>query len=150
MGTGLVDEQDFRDLIEKRAQTLLGLLHYLAVSDRTKGFLTRPLLGELLSQAMQLEELLDTYDAAKNCRWCNLRSVTAAVKLFSDVSYELLHIRHRVPNYRLLSVEQDFLAATDKTLEYTGDILVGAAKAMLVKAREAGLKIPSTHNREDS
>jgi hypothetical protein len=89
-----------------------------------------------------LEEFLDTYDAGKCCNWCSLRSVTAAIKLFSDVSYELLHIRHRVPTYRLMPVERDFDAATTETLEFASLVLAHAAKEMLNQAHELGLKIP--------
>ena len=98
MDADLVHEQTIRELIEKRAQTLLALTDYLAHSPVTRAALTRPLLADMLSHSMQLEELLDTYGAAKSCNWCTLRSVTAAIKLFSDVSYELLHIRHRLPD----------------------------------------------------
>ena len=140
---GLVDEEAFRALIQKRAQSLLALTSYLSRYERPTACFTRPLLGELLSQAMQLEELLDTYDAGKNCRWCVLRRLTATIKLFSDVSYELLHIRHRVPSYRLLPVDRDFVAATDGALEFTGGVLVRAAREMLSRAAELQLTVPS-------
>jgi hypothetical protein len=93
-----------------------------------------------------MEELLDTYDAGKCCRWCNLRSLTAAIKLFSDVGYELLHIRQRLPSYRLMPVVKDFAAATDETLKSTSGILHGAAGEMIAKARELHLKIPSSES----
>jgi hypothetical protein len=143
MDTEVVVEQEVRELIEKRAQTLLALADYLANCPGPREALTRPLVGDLLSHSMQLEELLDTYDAGKSCNWCSLRSVTAAIKLFSDVSYELLHIRQRVPTYHLMPVERDFVAATNETLEFTSLILARAAKEMLNQARELGLKIPS-------
>jgi len=142
MDADLVQEQDIRELIEKRAQTLLTLADYLAHCPAPREALTRPLVGDLLSHSMQLEETLDTYDAGKSCNWCSLRSVTAAIKLFSDVSYELLHIRHRVPTYHLMPVERDFVAATNETLEFTSLVLAQAAKEMLNQARELGLKIP--------
>src|SRR5512143_3797932 len=104
MSTDWVNEDEFRSLVEKRAQPLLSLVSYLSQCNPADDCLTRPLAGELLSQAMQLEEFLDTYDAGKCCTWCNLRSLTAAFKLFADVGYELLHIRHRLPTYRLIPV----------------------------------------------
>ena len=101
MDSNLVNEQEIRELIEKRARTLLTLAGYLAECPAPREALTRPLVGDLLSHSWQLEEILDTYDAGKSCNWCNLRSVTAAIKLFSDVGYELLHILSRVPTYHL-------------------------------------------------
>ncbi len=91
---------------------------------------------------MQLEELLDAYDARNNCRWCLFRSLIAAIKLFSDVSYELLHIQHALPAYRLLPIEHDFAKATQETLEFTGGVLMRAASQTLAIAGEIGLPVP--------
>jgi hypothetical protein len=141
---GPVNEDTLRTLIERRAKTLLALSAYLSECEQPTSSLTRPLAGEFLSQAMQMEELLDTYDAGKNCKWCNLRSLTAAIKSFADISYELLHIRHRLPNYKLMPVAQDFAAATDATLEFACGVLVRSATELLAKARQLGLEIPSS------
>jgi len=142
MHTGLVDEQKFAELIELRAAQLLGLLNYVADCAAPKEALTRPLLGELLSQAVQLEEILDSYDAGKNCKWCTFRSLTAAIKSFSDISYELIHIRNRTSHYRLLPVDRDFAAATEQTLAFTGDILARVARETVAKAHALNLKVP--------
>ncbi len=146
MDIEVVVEQEVRELIEKRAQMLLALADHLANCPVPREALTRPLVGDLLSHSMQLEELLDTYDAGKSCNWCSLRSVTAAIKLFSDVSYELLHIGQRMPTYHLMPVERDFVAATNETLEFTSLILARAAQEMVNQARELGLKIPPGSN----
>ena len=142
MGPVKISGKDFQELIAKRAQMLLGLADYLSQCQSRSEILTRPFLGELLSQSIQLEELLDAYDARNNCRWCSFRSLTAAIKLFSDVSYELLHIQHALPAYRLLPIEQDFVKATEDTLEFTSDVLLRAAKQLLVKADQLGLSVP--------
>src|SRR5512137_929113 len=134
MVTGRVNEDDFRALVDRRAQPLLALVNYLSQCPQLDDSFTRPLAGELLSQAMQLEEFLDTYDAGKCCMWCNLRSLTAAFKLFADVSYELLHIRHRLPTYRLMPVAKDFAAATDQTLKFINSVLLTTAREMVAKA----------------
>ena len=142
MHIGLVDEHEFAKLIETRARKLLGLLNFLAGCEDAKEALTRPLLGELLSQAVQLEEILDSYDAGKNCTWCRLRSLTAAIKAFSDTSYELIHIRNRISSYRLLPVDRDFFAATEQTLTFTADILLRVAREMVAKAQALNLDVP--------
>jgi hypothetical protein len=149
MVTGRVNENDFRDLVERRAQPLLALVSYLSRCNPSDDFLTRPLAGELLSQAMQLEEFLDTYDAGKCCMWCNLRSLTAGFKLFSEVGYELLHIRHRVPTYGLMPAPKDFAAATEETLKFINSVLLGAAGEMVAKARELNLAVPSGEGIEE-
>ena len=148
MGVVGIGEKDFQELIARRAQRLLALASYLSACESSKGVLTRPFLGELLSQSTQVEELLDAYGARTNCRWCAFRSLTAAMKLFSDLSYELLHIQHVLPAYRLLPIEGDFVKATEETLVFTGDVLLRAAQQMLILAGQLGLPAPSG-NMED-
>lgn len=145
-----IADKDFQELIRKRAQTLLGLARYLSQCKSRDEVLVRPFLGQLYSQSLQFEELLDAYDAGNNCRWCSFRSLTAAIKLFSDVSYELLHIQHSLPAYRLLPIELDFVKATEEALEFTGDVLSRAAKQMVVRAGKLGLTAPSGSLREKS
>jgi len=142
MNRGLVDEREFVELIQRRAGNLLSLLNGLAGCDRPKQALTRPLLGDLLSQAVQMEELFDSYDAGKNCKWCTVRSLTATIKSFADISYELIHIHHRVSNYRLLPVERDFTAATEEVLELTAGILVTVSRGMVAQAKALDLEVP--------
>jgi len=87
-----ISDDDFHRLIAKRAQTLLGLANYLTKCSSRERFLIRPFLGEFFSQSMQIEELLDAYDARNNCQWCLFRSIIAAIKLFSDVSSMLCRL----------------------------------------------------------
>ncbi len=140
----------FRELIAKRALTLLGLVKHISQCQSSNDVMIRPLIGALLSQSTQLEELLDAYGAGSNCQWCGFRSLTAAIKHFSDVSYELLHIRYSLPAYCLLPIEQDFAQATEETLEFTVNVLKQAAKQILTKAGQLGLPIPSQRLREES
>ena len=150
MSSITIDDETFQDLISKRARTLLGLARYMTECKSNDKILIRPFLGQLLSQSMQIEELLDAYDAGNNCRWCSFRSLTAAMKLFSDVSYELLHIQHSLPAYRLLPVELDFVKATEGALGLTGAILSRAGKQMISRAEQIGLTIPQGSLREKS
>jgi hypothetical protein len=99
---------------------------------------------------MQIEELLDAYDARNSCRWCSFRSITAALKLFSDVSYELLHIQHSLHAYRLLPIERDFVKATEEALNFTARTLSLAGKQMIRRAKQLGLIIPKGGLREKS
>jgi len=104
----IVNEQDFIKLISERSERLLSIVKSLSQYPSVKENLTRPLLGELLSQSTQIEELLDGYGAGNNCKWCRFRSVVAAIKAFSDITYELLHILHALPGYHLLPIEKDY------------------------------------------
>jgi hypothetical protein len=136
-----VSDKDFEELISTRAQTILGLASCVANCAQPGQLLIRPLLGQLLSQSIQIEELLDTYDARNNCRWCSFRSSIAAIKLFADVAYELLHIQHALPAYRLLPIEGDFGQATEGALGFTATILLKVCHRLLGKASELELPI---------
>ncbi len=145
-----ISENDFHALIAKRAQPLLGLVDYISRCATCDQVLRRPLLGELLSQSIQMEELLDTYDASNNCQWCSFRSLTAILKLFSNVTYVLLHIKHALPAYRLLSIEGDFAKATQETLDFTCHTLITTSKEMLELLAFVGLSVPVNQGSEQS
>jgi len=150
VSTAVMTDNVFRKLIAKRAMTLLGLARHITQCQSSKQITIRPLMGALLSQSTQLEELLDSYGAGSNCEWCAFRSLTAVIKLFSDVSYELLHIKYSLPTYRLLQIEQDFMTATEETLEFTVDVLQRAANQIIAKAEQLSLPVPSQGLREES
>lgn len=138
----IISDEDFKNLIAKRAMELLYTAQYLSKNKSTKKILTRPLLGKFLTQAAQIEELLDAYGAKNNNDWYTFRSLTAAIKLFSNVSYELLHIRHVLPAYQLLPIEHDFNRATKKIMDFTAGILLKASDRILRQASKLNLEIP--------
>ncbi|MHC4256570.1 MAG: HPr family phosphocarrier protein, partial [Planctomycetota bacterium] len=137
-----ITNEEFKELIDMRSQPLLGLVNYLRRCQPGDNILTRPLLGQLLSQSRQLEELLDAYDASNNCQWCIFRSLMAAFKSFSDLSYELLHIDHSRRAYRLLPIDEDFELATRKALEFTENVILCAAGLTVSVGQKLGLAIP--------
>jgi len=134
----------------KRTQTLLGAARHLTQNKNVREILTRPLFGEFLSQSTQIEELLDAYGARNNQNWHIFRLLTATIKLFSNVSYELLHIQHALPVYRLLPVGQDFAKATEQTLDFTAGVLSRASEQILCQARQLNLPVRSSERRKGS
>ena len=139
---GTIDDREFIDLVASRSRKLLTLAHYLTVHRPDALPLTRPLTADLLSQAAQVEELLDAYGARTNRQWSRLRSLTATTKLFASVSYEILHIQHSLPCYRLLPSDRDFAAATAGSLALMQGILTRAVKWILAQASRLGLPPP--------
>lgn len=137
-----ISEEDFRALIDPRAREALSIAEYLVGRTDAPPVYTRPLLGETLHQATELEELLDAYGARNNNHWRRFRSTVAATKLFANVNYVLLHIQHSIPAYRLLDVEGDFEAATEEAILFVGDTLQGTSKRLLQHARSLGLTLP--------
>ena len=148
MGPVTISYDDFRNLIAGRTDRYFKAAGYLASHSNNHVFLTRPLLGELLSQATQIEELLDSYGARNNCRWARFRSLTAAIKLFSNVSYELLHIHHSIPAYRLLEVKEDFLESTERALNFTQTTLLNVAQQLIGEAEKLHLVVPKISEKE--
>jgi len=139
-----IDDDKFRDLIATRARLLLDAATYLREHPAVRTSLPRPLVGRFLSQSTQLEELLDAYGASRNQTWCRFRSLIATIKQFSDVSYMILHIMHVLPSYRLLPIEYDFAAATERALAFTGDVLFRAAGDVVGHLNELGVDPPAS------
>lgn len=138
-----IGEKDFARLIATRAHKLLQINHYLLIHHPNSSLVTRPLAADLLSQAAQMEELLDAYGARKNRQWSRLRSLIATLKLFADVSYKLLHIKHSLPHYRLLPIDRDFAAATAESLELTHQVLLQAVRWIFTQASRLNLTLPT-------
>jgi len=77
LGWPTIGEREFTDLVTGRARKLLILARYLVAHRPDSPPLTRPLVADLLSQATQVEELLDAYGARTNRQWSRFRSLTA-------------------------------------------------------------------------
>lgn len=141
MTPSTISYEDFKQLIAERSIAYLRAAFFLAEHKKTDKVLTRPLLGELISHASQIEELLDSYGARNNCKWARFRFITATIKLFSNVSYELLHIQHSIPHYRLLPVHQDFSKSTEAVLQVTEHTLKKATQQLINEARLLNLPV---------
>lgn len=139
----VIPDEAFGELMVDRSQALLGLVSHLDSRPWDRPIFTRPLLGELLHQSTELEELLDAYGASNNERWRPYRSTVAAAKLFAKANYVLLHIRHSLAAYRLLPVEGDFAAETAEATVFAGRVLVRIARRIRSLAEPLGLAIPA-------
>jgi len=138
----IITVEKFRLLISSRTDELLSLSLYIKRHGQNKNCFTRPLLGDILSEATKIEELLDAYGVRNNQRWYPFRELVATIKLFANVSYILLHLKHSVPAYNLLSIEDDFLKATDEALSSTCKILVSVVGCLLKQAEKLKIYLP--------
>jgi hypothetical protein len=138
---GGLDEGAFCDLVARRAGPLLGSAALLSARHDARAVLARPLLGELLCQSTQLEELLDEYGTRHNRRWWRFRELTAAIKLFAGVGYDLLHIQHARPFYQLLPIDGDFTAATARAAVRAGRLVERAAAELVKEADRLGVPL---------
>ena len=142
MGVNIISSDDFIALISRRSELLLQVSRFLKQRQSCEQPLTRPLLGVLLSQATQLEELLDAYGAKHNSQWHFFRALVAAIKLFSNVSYELLHIQHALPVYRLLKHKEEFAHDTKHGLKFTNEVLLRCTSHIIDQATKLGVELP--------
>jgi len=138
-----LSDEEFAELIGRRSQTALRLAMYMLSTRSEAPTFTRPLLGELLHQSTEIEEILDACGARNNERWRPFRSTIAAAKLFANVNYKLLHIRYSIPIYRLLDIEGDFAAASDEAMAFTGRVLLRIAERFLEQSRQLGIPLPA-------
>lgn len=137
-----ISEADFSALLATRAAELLGLARYLERRALNTPVLTRPLLGRLLSESAQLEELLDAYGARSNFRWHQFRHHVAACRLFAEMGYKVLHLQHSLGAYRLLPVEGDFSRATLRASLFAGSALMQLGHRLVVDAAQLRLPAP--------
>lgn len=141
-GPAVIRGETFQALIKVRTPEILELARYIEACVGNHRCFTRPLLGDLLSEASKLEELLDAYGAQNNGRWYVFRQLIASAKLFSYVGYTFLHIKHSLPAYHLLPVSANFEQATDQALEFIRDTMVWIASSLLTEARGLELAVP--------
>lgn len=138
----IISEEAFAELIGRRFQPLLALAMHLERCSMGERILTRPLLGRLLSEAAQMEELFDAFRARNNLSWYMLRDLVACAKLFSDSCYKLLHMHHSHPGYYLLPVGKSLEDGIHEALLFNSFVIMQVAARIVSEARKRGLPSP--------
>lgn len=140
----LVSPGEFQRFMQGRMHRQLVLARYLERQPLDRCELTRPLLGEMLAHCSQLVELLDSYGARNNTEWKYLRHLMAAGRLFAQVGYTLLHIKHSLGSYKLLPIRLDVRAATAGALRFNSNVMLCLASELVREARRLGMELPAT------
>lgn len=143
-GSGVVNTvkpAEFHQFIQDRMTRLLALSRYLE-RQPLDCLMTRPLLGEVLSQCTQLVEVFDSFGARNNRQWHYMRHLMSAGKLFSHVGYMLLHVRHSFAAYKLLPAGVDVAAATARALQFNSNIILCLASEVVREAQRLRLTLP--------
>jgi hypothetical protein len=146
----LVGYPAFRDLVGTRARPLLTVAVGSIALRPGQLALTRPLLGQILAESSQLEELLDAYGARTSGQWYVFRTRIAALKNFSQAGYELLHLAHAAQSYNLREQTPAFVKDTEDTVRYLAGLLLCSLKGLYAEAQTLGLSIPAEGLRPDS
>lgn len=107
-----IDNNSFRDIIFRELKDLLSISRIITSMDTSA--INRKILGRVYLEASKNEEILDSYGANQNKTWFPLRRNIATIKTFSQVAYDLIHLREAVPTYSLLQVDGDFPGETEK------------------------------------
>ena len=132
---GLVAGEEFASLITSKGRSLMTLIR--EAEKRNGGFdYTRPFLGRLNLESRIIEEILDEYGARHNESWYGFRRSIAAVKAFSQIVHNISHIHASFPCYKILSVKEDFMAATEDSLSICTAALKQAMEVLLKEAEE--------------
>lgn len=134
-----ISNDEFLEFIATKTQTLQTMSkHIITHRDQQIG-LTRPFFGQIHLDATKIEEVLDAYNAKNNERWHAFRKSVAAMKLFSNVIYICLHIKHGIDSYCLLEIEQDFPKATENVLLLLYNVMLNNAEEFLRCAKGCGI-----------
>ncbi|MDT8391459.1 MAG: hypothetical protein RRC34_13225 [Lentisphaeria bacterium] len=147
-----LSSEAFARIAAPRLGPLLEAATYMAREcplDQAPVFLTRPLLGRILSECAILEEFFDSFGAHRNSRFYPMRELLAVGGVFSAVGYKLLHINHSLPRYHLSPVKGDFQGDTWAALNFISRILRHAMVLLAEQAEEVGIHHAADCGAED-
>ena len=140
---GLLSKRKNRTLFEKQVQhytaPVLDLCRLAVDSERNPEFPSREFLNRLYGSTLRLQELVDHHGAQHNERWFPFRESIAAAKLFSTVTYILLHIRGSLERYELMSIDADCRQKADSMLATLKGALVRVSRGVLEQASRCDL-----------
>ncbi|MBI9101365.1 MAG: HPr family phosphocarrier protein [Spirochaetales bacterium] len=134
---------DFEELIASHGEILFNLCQF-SINDKNHEYIyNRKFLGRLNLEATWMEETLDAYGSQHNNDWARFREVIAAQKMFTSVCYDLLHLKHAVPHYNLISLENDFISEIEGVLEQLKTALLNISKEVIYCSKKKSLSYGS-------
>ncbi|MFP4232395.1 MAG: HPr family phosphocarrier protein, partial [Spirochaetaceae bacterium] len=138
---GLKNERDFTRFLAQEIVQLGDLCTFCLKMAEAPEFPCRDFLSLFHREAARLEELVDGHGAQNNEKWFPFRESIAAAKLFSSVTYEVLHIKQGMRNYRLLGIESGHRKATDEVIGVLTRALVSVCRTLLSEIDRCRLRI---------
>lgn len=100
-------------------------------------------LTALYAEAARIEELADSHGAQTNEKWFPFRESIAAVKLFSTVTNEIIHIRAGMSRYQLLGNDGDLERKADTVLATMRQAITMACTTVLEQIERCGMELGS-------
>lgn len=133
-------EATFRSQVAHYATPVLRLCEHAVRKRPGRDFPSRDFLHRLHSAATRLQELLDHHGAQHSELWFPFRESIAAAKLFSGVTYSVLHVRGSLGHYELMSAESNCRARTDEAVDTLRDALVNVGRSVIEQANACSIE----------
>lgn len=131
---------DIEDILVSHCIRLYKLCLFASDKNNRNTVLNRRFLGRFHLEATWMEETLDGAGARKSDKWFPFREGVSAIKLFSSVTYDVLHVKKSSPHYNLLEIEEDFGQEVDRVLDDLYLSLVEISGYLIKRTRKYGLK----------
>lgn len=130
---------EFEDVISKHCIRLFSLSVFIVKKENRESVLNRRFLGRLNMESTWMEETLDSAGARHSEKWFSFREGVSALKLFSSVSYDVMHVKKAFSHYNLIETENSFEVDIDLVLDDLYFSLVKAADYLVKKVKKCGL-----------
>ncbi|MFO8063429.1 MAG: hypothetical protein R6V29_02210 [Spirochaetia bacterium] len=111
-------------------------------SGTSADFPCRDFLSELYREATRVQELVDGHGGQTNEKWFPFREGVAAVKLFSAVTYEVLHIRAGLSRYQLRGPETELERSTHRVVTTLRQAIITACGNFLEQLDRCAVRPP--------
>ena len=126
---------DFETMLQTHCIRLYRLCMFAKDIENREIVLNRRFLGKFHLEATWMEETLDSAGARHNRSWFPAREGVSAIKLFSSVTYDLIHVVRSFSAYNLMSSHGDFELEASEVLDELYNSLVVASLYLTKKAR---------------
>jgi len=90
-------------------------------------------------EATWMEETLDSVGARNSEEWFPFREGVSAIKLFSTVTYDVLHVSNSFVNYQLIKSDNNFESDILRVKEDLYDAIVKASSYLVKRAKKCGI-----------
>ena len=120
--------------VTRYSRPVLELCQFALLSRDNPNFPCRDFLNHLHTESARLEELVDHYGAQTNEVWFAFRETIAAAKLFSNLTYSVVHIRSALSRYRLLGIDGDCAGKTGSVITMLRDAIVNISNSIIEQA----------------
>lgn len=131
---------NFESIISTHCVRLYNLCVFIVEKENREYVLNRRFLGRLYMESTWMEETLDAAGARNNDKWFPFREGVSAMKLFSSVTYDGLHVQSGFSHYNLIASENNFEIDMLKVLEDLYLSLIKTANYLLKRSKKCGLQ----------